>query len=109
MGMVESMHGMAQKIDSKTALKIANGFVLEKMRDRFSAGSLKRVIFPTREVWIVSVVLTYPKKGIVGEVGAIAVDGEMGEIVGWTPIEEMEAVAKEIYEGRRKELEIAFS
>jgi len=53
--------------------------------------------------------LTYPKEGIVGEVGAIAVDGETGEIVGLTPIEEMEAMAKEIYEGRRKELEIAFS
>jgi hypothetical protein len=100
---------MVQKIDSKTAFRIANGFVLEKMQDRFSVSSLKRVIFHTREVWIVSVVLTYPKKGIVGEVGAIAVDGETGEIVGWTPIEEMEAMAKEIYEGRRKELEIAFS
>jgi hypothetical protein len=94
--MVESMHRMTQKIDSKTAFKIANRFILERMRDRFSAASLKRVIFPTREVWIVSVVLTYPKKGIVGKVGAIAVDGETGEIVGWT-------------EGQKKELEIAFS
>jgi hypothetical protein len=100
---------MMEKVDSKTAVKVANKFVLENMRDRFSAGTPKKVIFPTRDVWVVSVVLTYPKKGIVGEVGAIAVDSETGEIVGWTPIEEMEAMAKEIYEGQRKEIEIAFS
>jgi len=97
------------KIDSTIALKTANKFILENMRDRFSAGSLKRVMFPTREVWIVSVVLTYPKKGIIGEVGAIAVDGETGEIVGLTPIEEMETVAKDLYEGKKSELEIAIS
>lgn len=98
-----------EKIDAKTAIKEANRFVLENMRDRFSAGTPKKVLFPTRDVWVVAVVLTYPKKGIVGEVGAIAVDGETGEIVGWTSVEEMEEMAKEIYEGRRKELEIAFS
>jgi hypothetical protein len=97
------------KIDSTTALKTANKFILENMRDRFSAGSLKRVMFPTREIWIVSVVLTYPKKGIIGELGAIAVDGETGEIVGWTPIEEMETVAKDLYEGKKSEIEIAIS
>jgi len=97
-----------EKIDLKTAVKVANKFVLENMRDRFSAGTPKKVMFPTREVWIVSVVLAYPKKGIIGEVGAIAVDGETGEIVGWTPIEEMEEMAKDLYEGRKKELEIAF-
>ena len=75
------MHRTTHKIDSTTALKTANKFILENMRDRFSAGSLKRVMFPTREIWIVSVVLTYPKKGIIGEIGAIAVDGETGEIV----------------------------
>jgi hypothetical protein len=106
--MVESMHRMTQKIDSKTAFKIANRFILERMRDRFSAASLKRVIFPTREVWIVSVVLTYPKKGIVGKVGAIAVDGETGEIVGWTPIEEMEAVAKDFMKGKKRSSKLHF-
>ncbi len=107
--MIETKHRMMQKIDSTTALKTANKFILENMRDRFSAGSLKRVIFPTREVWIVSVVLTYPKKGIIGEVGAIAVDGETGEIVGWTQIEEMETVAKDLYEGKKSEIKIANS
>jgi len=107
--MIETKHRMAQKIDSRTALKIANKFILENMRDRFSVGSLKRVMFPTREVWIISVVLTYPKKGIVGEVGAIAVDGETGGIVGWTPIEEIEAAAKNLYEGEKEEIEAAFS
>lgn len=107
--MIETKRGTMRKIGSTAALKTVNKFILENMRDRFSAGSLKRVIFPTREVWIVSVVLTYPKKGIIGEVGAIAVDGETGEIVGWTPIEEMETVAKDLYEGKKSEIEIAIS
>ena len=107
--MIETTHRTAQKVDSTTALKTANRFILEMMRDRFCAGTLKRVMFPTRAVWIVSVVLTYPKKGVIGEVGAIAVDCETGEIVGWTPIEEMETVAKDLYEGEKKAIEIAIS
>ena len=107
--MIETKYRTMHKIDSTTVLQTANKFILENMRDRFSTGSLKKVMFPTREVWIVSVVLTYPKKGIIGEVGAIAVDGETGELVGWTPIEEMETVAKELYEGKKSEIEIAIS
>lgn len=98
-----------KKIDAKTALKIANKFVLENMRDRFSAGAPKIVLFPTRVIWIVPVVLTYPNVGIVGEVGEVAVDAEIGTIVGWTPIEEMEAIAKELYEGKKSEIEITLS
>lgn len=100
---------LVEQIGSKTALKIANKFILERMRDRFSAGPPKRVIFPTRCVWIVPVVLTYPKVGMVGDVGEIAVDAETGGIVGWTPVEEMESIAKSIYKDKKSEIEIAFS
>jgi len=31
-----------EKIDLKTAVKVANKFVLENMRDRFSAGTPKK-------------------------------------------------------------------
>ena len=97
------------QIDSKRAFLIANQFVLAHLRDRFSVGFPTRVVFPTRSIWAAPVVLTYPKLGIVGEVGIVAIDTELGNVVGWTPLEEMESTAKELYEGKKREVEAAFS
>ena len=68
-----------------------------------------RVMFPTRVIWTVPIVLTYPKLGIVGEVGVVAIDAELGNVVGWTPFEEMESTAKKLYEGKKREIEAVFS
>ncbi|MEW5767289.1 MAG: hypothetical protein AB1797_06630 [bacterium] len=100
---------VAPQIDSKQAFLTANQFVLSYLRDMFSAGFPTRVVFPTQSIWAVPVVLTYPKLGIVGEVGVVAVDAELGNVVGWTPFEEMERTAKELYEGKKREIEAVFS
>ena len=91
--------------DAKTA---ANHFIIEHLPDRFCAGQPRSVVFPIRAVWSVPIVLAYPKLGTIGEVGTVIVDAEMGTVVGWTPLEEIRAAAKEIYEARKAEIEAPF-
>ncbi len=96
-------------LNARQAMIAANRFIVEHLPDRFSAGLPKLVIFPLRPLWLVPVHLTYPGIGIVGEVGMLAVSGERPAIVGWTPTEEMEALARQLYEENRNEIEPAFS
>jgi hypothetical protein len=96
-------------LDAKQAIVAANRFIIENLPDRFSAGLPKLVTFPLRQLWLVPVLLTYPDTGVVGEVGMLAVDGDRPVVVGWTPPEEMEALARHLYEKDRNEIELAFS
>ncbi len=96
-------------LDPREAMITANRFIVEHLPDRFSAGLPKLVQFPLQPLWLVPVHLTYPGVGVVGEVGMVAVDGEHPVVVGWTPPEKMEALARQLYEEKRDEIEIAFS
>jgi hypothetical protein len=96
-------------LDAKEAMVAANRFIVEHLPDRFSAGLPKLVQFPLQPLWLVPVHLTYPGVGVVGEVGMVAVDGERPIVVGWTPPGEMEALARQLYEEKHSEIEIAFS
>lgn len=96
-------------LDAGQALIAANRFIVEHLPDRFSAGLPKLVLFPLRPLWLVPVHLTYPGVGVIGEVGMLAVDGDHPVIVGWTPLSEMEALARQLYEENRDEIELAFS
>ena len=96
-------------VNTRQAMIAANQFIVEHLPDRFSAGLPKLVLFPLRPLWLVPVHLTYPGKGVIGEVGMLAVDGDHPVIVGWTPPEEMEVLAQKLYEENRDEIEIAFS
>lgn len=97
------------EISYKRAMAIANRFIVENLPDRLSAGLPKSVRFPTRTVWMVPVLLTYPKVGIVGEVGMIAIETERKNVLGWTPFSEVEALARQLYQEKKNEIEIAFS
>lgn len=96
-------------VNARQAMIAANQFIVEHLPDRFSAGLPKLVLFPLKPLWLVPVHLTYPGTGVVGEVGMLAVDRDRPVVVGWTPLEEMEALARQLYEENRDEIEIAFS
>jgi hypothetical protein len=100
---------MDTTLDVKQAIATANRFIVENLPDRFSAGLPKLVRFPLRQLWLVPVLLTYPDVGVIGEIGMLAVDGNRPAVVGWTPPEEMEALAHQLYEEKRDEIELAFS
>ncbi len=93
------------KIGRETAEIAANHFILEHLPDRFCAGVPNLVEFPIRTVWSVPIMLGYPKLGVIGYVGTVIVDGEMGTVAGWTPLEEVKIAAREIYEKRKAEIE----
>ena len=67
------------------------------------------MVFPTRSIWTVPIVLSYPKIGVLGEVGFVGVDGESGVVVGWTPVEEVEEVAEQMYKEKEDEIKALFS
>lgn len=98
----------ARKVSRDSAHTKANQFIIEHLPDRFCAGQPRFVIFPIRAAWSIPVVLAYPKLGAIGEVGAVIVDAEFGNVVGWTPMEDMREAAKSLYEERKAEIEAAF-
>jgi len=97
------------RIDVDTAKRLTNRFILENLPDRFCAGTPRFLQFPLRSVWIVPVVLSYPRIGPVGQAGIAAVDTETGSVVGWTPLDEMKKAAEAIHERRKADIEAAFS
>jgi len=97
------------QIDAETAKRLTNRFILENLPDRFCAGTPRFLQFPLRSVWIVPVVLSYPRIGPVGQAGIAAVDTETGSVVGWTPLDEMKKAAEAIYARKKADIEAAFS
>jgi hypothetical protein len=97
------------RVNLQQVMALANRFILTKLPDRFSAGLPKSVAFPTRRLWVVPVMLTYPHLGIVGEVGMVAVDAEQETVVGWTPFQEMEELARQLYQEKKHETNHSFS
>lgn len=96
------------KIDVEAAKRLANRFILENLPDRFCAGAPRFLQFPLRSVWIVPVMLSYPRIGPVGQTGIAAVDTETGSVVGWMPLDEMKSAAEAIYAKRKSEIEAPF-
>ncbi len=93
------------KIGREAAKSTANHFILEHLPDRYCAGNPNLVEFPIRTVWSVPIVLGYPKLGVIGQVGTVIIDSEMGTIAGWTPLQEVRSAARELYEQRKTEIE----
>jgi hypothetical protein len=100
---------VSTKVGSEAAKRLTNRFILENLPDRFCAGTPRFLQFPLRSVWIVPVVLSYPRIGPVGQAGIAAVDTETGSVVGWTPLDEMKKAAETIYARKKADIEAAFS
>lgn len=100
---------IALKINEDEAITEANGFILEHLPDRFCAGIPRLLAFAARTIWATPILLSYPEIGPVGEVGFVAVDAELGNVVGWTPFAEIYKAAEQIYSDKRGHIEAAFS
>jgi hypothetical protein len=68
----------------------------------------RRLTLGSRELWIISILLTSPGYGAVGEVGVVALDGRTEQVVGSTPREEVAATVQRLREEKHDELEAAF-
>lgn len=85
----------------------AQEFLRENELTRFTVGAPRRMVSALRSVWSVPVELRYPDFGLVGEVGVIAVDEETGNVVAWTPREEILTTAGELYQDHKAQIQAA--
>jgi hypothetical protein len=94
---------VTRKLTDLEAIAAANLFLSDHMLDYYSAGD------PTYDdvarLWRMTVLLTHPRAGLVGEVGEIAVNGFSDEIHSHTPFDEMEAGSRSLYESHREAIE----
>jgi hypothetical protein len=104
----QQQHSVHPKIDREGAIAEANGFIIENLPDRFCAGVPRLVSLPERTVWAVPILLSYPEIGPVGETGIVAVDVEIGAVVGSTPIAEILKAGEQLYAEKKEQIEAAF-
>lgn len=93
-------------ISALEAQAAANLFLSDHLPDRFLATDPRFEASANR--WRVRVVLSYPFVGPVGEVGEIFVSQSSEEIISYTPLDEMRARARRLYEQHRESIEAAF-
>jgi hypothetical protein len=67
-------------VDANTAKRKVTGWVVSEVAN-LMGGTQPKLVIGKRTFWRVPVVLTSSKTGIVGEVGAVDVDTETGELL----------------------------
>ena len=91
------------KITALEAEAAASLFLSDHLPDRITAGDPH--LDAQSCAWRVPVLLAYPIIGPIGEVGEIIVDGQMDEILSYTPVDEMLARARALYDQQRDKIE----
>jgi hypothetical protein len=71
-------------IAETTARTRVNRFILENLRDCFSAGQPRIVIVGQEPAWSVPIVFAYPDR-VLGVVGEVLLEAVSGEVLGFTP------------------------
>ena len=84
----------------------ASLFLSDNLGDRFLASSPK--LDGAAHVWRVPILLAYPIIGPVGQTGEILVNATSEVIISYTPLEEMKATARRLYEENRDAIEAGF-
>ncbi|MDQ3814529.1 MAG: hypothetical protein M3347_11335 [Armatimonadota bacterium] len=82
-------------LDTDEVRATVNDFILTHLRDCFAAGKPRLIMYPIAPVFNVPILLSYPDRAL-GEVGEVAVHALTGEVLGWTPLLEVEKNAVEL-------------
>lgn len=96
---------VSEAFSAEDACDIATEFLLDNVGNQLVVSQPLRMISAVRSTWIVPVQLAYVHTGVLGNVGVIAVDEETGQVVGWTPIEQIKDASRTL----RKQNEPEFS
>ena len=91
------------KITALEAEAATSLFLSNHLPDRITAGDPQLDV--RAGVWRVPVLLAYPVIGSIGEVGEIVVNGQTEEILSHTPVDEMLARARALYDQHRDQIE----
>lgn len=85
-------------------IRFASGWLRRHLPDRF--GTAEPTLEPNGKHWRAPVILAYP--GIVlGEVGELLIDAETGEVISCTELEQMKAIAMDLWEHNHDRVETA--
>jgi hypothetical protein len=85
------------------ARTVANEWLSEQLPDRFATGIPQ--FAEELSAWRIPVWLSYPRLEPLGPVGEIVIDEINGVIQSYTPLNEMRAVAQQLYEQHREQIE----
>ncbi len=92
------------KITALEAEATASLFLNNRLPDRITVGDPQ--LDAQAGVWRLPVLLAYPTIGVVVEVGEIVVSGQTEEIPSHTPVDEMLARARALYNHHRDGIEV---
>jgi hypothetical protein len=95
--------GTASMITALEAQAEANLFLSDHLPDRFMAGDPS--LDEEAGIWRAPVLLAYAIIGPVGQTGEILVSAASGEVVSYTPLDEMKAAARALYARHREAIE----
>ena len=98
----------AEKVTADSARKTGSHFAADHFGDQIGVGMPWRVVSSLRSAWVVPLVLTSPGYGVVGIVGVVIVDEELGSISAWTAVEEVNSNADQLIKDRKNDLDAAF-
>jgi hypothetical protein len=98
----------AHTVDPEEIRIAANRYMVRHYPFGCLGGPPRHLVLGRRELWVVSVVLTSPGYGAVGDVGVVALDGRTRQVVGSTRPEEVAAAVQRLREEKHDELEAAF-
>lgn len=77
-----------QAIPADQARGVAQEFLLRNLKDTLTAGRPTLLIVAESLVWRVPIIFAHPARTF-GEVGQVLVDATSGEVIGWTPSDEV--------------------
>lgn len=89
---------------AEEAQDAATDFLLDHVGNQLLAGQPHLMLSPTQATWIVPIHLAYVHTGPLGSVGVIAVDEESGQVVAWTPVDQIKAAARTLREAKAPSL-----
>lgn len=97
-----------KQLSSRQAMKIAQGFVADYLTDLMGTGAPWRMKSPLGGVWIVPIWIAYPGRAMPETIGSVAIDEATGNIVSWTPIEEITSNAERFHAQNREAIRAGF-
>jgi hypothetical protein len=99
---------IAKRMSAEQIMIAANRYILFHYPTMYTAALPRRLVLRNGDTWIVPIVLTHPKHGLVGEVGFLALSPTEGDVIGATPRGEVVAAGKKLREAKGYELQAAF-
>jgi hypothetical protein len=96
------------RISPDEARAAATDFLLDHVGNQVVASQPHLMVSAVWTTWIVPIQLAYVHTDSIGEVGVVAVDEETGQVVAWTPIDQMKAAGRALRLAHEPELSRQF-